>query len=82
MNAGARHKRCAECERQCFSITHYELCTAEDEPSALDLSVFGTTADVSDEDIIEGWNADNLAYTSIDKATELWKVRTPVTDYM
>lgn len=49
---------------------HFELSTTDDEPPSLDLSVFGTPARVSDEDIIQGWNADEFAYTSVDKVTE------------
>jgi hypothetical protein len=46
---------------------HYELSAAGDEPLLLYLSSFGTPVDVSDEDIIVGWNAENFAYTDIDK---------------
>lgn len=49
---------------------HYELCAADDEPPSLGLSVFGTPAGVSDENVMEGWNADNFAYTNIDKVSE------------
>lgn len=49
---------------------HFELCVSGDEPPSLDLSVFGTPAEVSDEDIIQGWNAENFAYTKVDKVTE------------
>jgi hypothetical protein len=49
---------------------HYELCAADDKPPSLDLSVFGTPAGVSDEEIIEGWNAENFAYTDVRKVTE------------
>ena len=40
---------------------HYELCAADDKPPSLDLSVFGTPAGISDEEIIEGWNIENFA---------------------
>lgn len=49
---------------------HFELCVNDDEPPSLDLSVFGTPAEVSDEDIIQGWNAENFVYTKVDKVTE------------
>jgi hypothetical protein len=52
-------------------LVHYELCTADDKPRLLDLSVFGTPAGVSDEDIIEGWSVGNLAYTDVSLVTEL-----------
>jgi hypothetical protein len=48
---------------------HYELSAAGVEPLLLDLSVFGTPVDVSDEDIIVGWNAEKFAYTDIDKVS-------------
>jgi hypothetical protein len=48
---------------------HYELSAAGVEPLLLDLSVFGTLVDVSDEDIIVGWNAEEFAYTDIDKVS-------------
>ncbi|KAM0721315.1 hypothetical protein Q7P37_003019 [Cladosporium fusiforme] len=49
---------------------HIELVAAEDEPPSLDLSIFGTPTGVSDEDIIQGWNEDKFAYTTVDKVTE------------
>ena len=49
---------------------HYELCAADDKPPSLDLSVFGTPAGISDEEIIEGWNVENFAYTDVGKVTE------------
>lgn len=49
---------------------HLELSTADDEPPLLDLSIFGTPTDVSDEDIIQGWNTENFAYADIGKVTE------------
>jgi hypothetical protein len=49
---------------------HYELCAADDKPPSLDLSVYGTPAGVSDEEIIEGWNIENFAYTDVGKVTE------------
>lgn len=49
---------------------HFELRAADDEPPSLDLSVFGTPAEVFDEDIIEGWNSENFAYTNVNKVTE------------
>lgn len=49
---------------------HYELLAPEDEPPSLDLSVFGTPAGVSDEQIIEGWNHDKFAFTNAGKVTE------------
>lgn len=49
---------------------HYELLAPEDEPPSLDLSVFGTPAGVSDEQIIEGWNNDKFAFTNAGKVTE------------
>ena len=49
---------------------HYELCAADDKPPSLDLSVFGTPAGISDEEIIEGWNIENFAYTNVGKVTE------------
>lgn len=49
---------------------HYELCAADNEPTSLDLSVFGTPAGVSDEDTIKGWNVENFVYTDVDKVTE------------
>jgi len=49
---------------------HFELSAIGDEPTTLDLSVFGTPAGVSDEAIIRGWNAENVAYTDVDKVTE------------
>lgn len=48
---------------------HYELRPPEDEPPSLDLSVFGTPAGVSDEDIMEGWNSDKFAFTNAGKVT-------------
>jgi hypothetical protein len=48
---------------------HYELSAARDEPLLLDLSVFGTPVDVSDEDIIVGWNTEKFAYTDVDKVS-------------
>jgi hypothetical protein len=50
---------------------HFELQATGDEPPLLDLSVFGTPAGVSDENIIEGWNSENFAYTESDRVTEL-----------
>ena len=52
---------------------HYELLAPEDEPPSLDLSVFGTPAGVSDEQIIEGWNHDKFAFTKAGKVTEFSK---------
>lgn len=49
---------------------HFELSSTDEEPPSLDLSVFGTPAGVSDEDIIQGWNVENFAYTKVDKVTE------------
>lgn len=49
---------------------HFELSTTDNEPPSLDLSVYGTPAGVSDDDIIKGLNADNFAYTDVDKVTE------------
>lgn len=49
---------------------HLVLVAAEDEPPALDLSIFGTPTGVSDEDIIQGWNDDKFAFTTVDKVTE------------
>lgn len=49
---------------------HLELCATDDEAPSLDLSVFGTPAGVSDDDIVQGWNAENFAYTQVDKVTE------------
>ena len=49
---------------------HFELQATDDEPPSLDLSVFGTPAEVSDDDVIEGWNTENFAYTTADKVTE------------
>jgi hypothetical protein len=49
---------------------HFELSAVDDEPPSLDLSVFGTPAGVSDEAVIQGWNAENFAYTDVDKVTE------------
>jgi hypothetical protein len=49
---------------------HYELCVADDKPPSLDLSVSGTPAGVSDEEIIQGWNVENFAYTDVGKVTE------------
>lgn len=49
---------------------HFELSATDGEPPSLDLSVFGTPAGVSDEAIIQGWNAENFAYTDVDKVTE------------
>ena len=49
---------------------HFELTTTDNEPPSLDLSVYGTAAGVSDDDIIKGLNADNFAYTDVDKVTE------------
>ena len=52
-------------------LVHCELCTADNKPRLLDLSVFGTPAGVSDEDIIEGWSVENLAYMDVSIVTEL-----------
>lgn len=52
---------------------HFELRATDDEPPSLDLSVFGTPAGVSDEDIIEGWDPENFAYTNVNKVTEFGK---------
>lgn len=49
---------------------HFELQATDDEPPSLDLSVFGTPTEVSDDDIIEGWNTENFAYTKVDQVTE------------
>jgi hypothetical protein len=49
---------------------HYELCAADDKPPSLNLSVFGTPARISDEEIIEGWNIENFAYIDVGKVTE------------
>lgn len=49
---------------------HIELLSAKGEAPLLDLSIFGTPAGVSDEQIIQGWNDDEFAYTSVDKVTE------------
>jgi hypothetical protein len=49
---------------------HYELCAADNKPPSLDLSIFGTPAGVSDEEIIEGWNVENFTYTDVGKVTE------------
>jgi hypothetical protein len=52
-------------------LVHCNLCAADNKPRLLDLSVFGTPAGVSDEDIIERWNVENLAYADVSIATEL-----------
>jgi hypothetical protein len=49
---------------------YFELSAIDDEPPSLDLSVFGTPAAVSDEAVIQGWNAERFAYTDVDKVTE------------
>jgi hypothetical protein len=59
---------------------HYELCAADDKPPSLDLSVFGTPAGVSDEDIIEGWNVENFAYTDVGKVTEFGRFEQELPD--
>jgi hypothetical protein len=59
---------------------HYELCAADDRPPSLDLSVFGTPSGVSDEEIIEGWNEENFAYTDIGKVTEFGRFEQELPD--
>ena len=49
---------------------HFELSVDDDEPPLLDLSVFGTPTNASDDDIIVGWNKENFAYTDVGKVTE------------
>jgi len=49
---------------------HIELVAAEEQPPSLDLSIFGTPTGVSDKEIIQGWNEDKFAYTTVDKVTE------------
>jgi hypothetical protein len=49
---------------------HFELSVTDDEPPSLDLSVFGTPTGVSDEEIVQGWDVENFAYTKVDKVTE------------
>jgi hypothetical protein len=59
---------------------HYERCAADDRPPSLDLSVFGTPPGVSDEEIIEGWNEENFAYTDIGKVTEFGRFEQELPD--
>ena len=59
---------------------HYELCAADDKPPSLDLSVFGTPAGISDEEIIEGWNVENFAYTDVGKVTEFGRFEQELPD--
>jgi hypothetical protein len=54
---------------------NFELSATGGEPPSLDLSVFGTPAGVSDEAIIQGWNAENFAYTEVDKVTEFGRFK-------
>lgn len=70
--------------RGIISVSHLvycELCIADDKPRVLDLSIFGTPAGVSDENIIEGWSVENLTYTDVSIVTELGGYRTIITEF-
>jgi hypothetical protein len=54
---------------------HFELSAIDDAPPSLDLSVFGTPAGASNEAVIRGWNAENFAYTDVDKVTEFGRFK-------
>lgn len=55
-----------------------ELLAAKGDTPLLDLSFFRTPAGVSDDEITEGWNDDEFAYTHVDKVTEFGHFEHPL----